>query len=174
MPGFGVTAAFERLGGRIAPWHHRITYVAELVRWRDWRASKLTFFLAGMSYAGLVHAAPGLPLLGRMAALTAILCLFAAFGHLVNDYSDLEVDRVAGKKRLLAEWPLPALHGVLFGLATASLAIAAACLDRRHSSSWPSRFCSAPPIRCRRRGSRRGRRSAGSAPRWPSARCRWR
>jgi cytochrome P450/4-hydroxybenzoate polyprenyltransferase len=128
-PSSSVAAAFVRLGSRMAPWHAVVAYVAELVRWEDWRASKLTFYLAGMSYAGLVHASPGPTQLGQMAALTAILCLFAAFGHLVNDYSDLEADRAAGKKRLLADWGLPSVNVALVGLTVAILAIAVACFD---------------------------------------------
>lgn len=127
-PGLHAAAALW-IGGRIAPWRDGVDYIAELVRWRDWRATKLTMYFAGMGYAGLVQADPDLALLGRMAALTAILCLFAAFGHLINDYSDLEADRVAGKKRLLADWSRPAAIGAMTGLAVAILAIAVAVFD---------------------------------------------
>ena len=70
--------------------------------------SKLPLFLVAMCYAVLRMEAPGITEAAQMAALLLLLCLYAAFGHIVNDYADRDADRTAGKKKLLAQWSEPA------------------------------------------------------------------
>jgi cytochrome P450 PksS len=79
-----------------------------LVRWSEWYDSKLPLNAVGMSYAVLRSEAPGRAELADMGVLFALLCLYASYGHVANDYSDLAVDRAAGKPKLLAGWRPPA------------------------------------------------------------------
>jgi cytochrome P450/4-hydroxybenzoate polyprenyltransferase len=76
----------------------------DLVRWGAWYYSKIPLFFVGMSYATLRMPQPGAAQAAQMAALFVLLCLYAAFGHIVNDYADREIDRAAGKRKLLATW----------------------------------------------------------------------
>jgi 4-hydroxybenzoate polyprenyltransferase len=83
---------------------HILRSVAALVRWREWYDSKLPLYLVAMVYVVLQMEHPGVMQAKQMAALLALFCCYAAFGHIVNDYADRDVDRKAGKKRLLASW----------------------------------------------------------------------
>ena len=108
-----------------------LSALGHLVRWREWKAHKLPFFLVGMCYAVLRMAAPGAAELGRMTALLVLLCLFAAFGHVVNDYADREVDRAAGKRKILAGFSEPAALIALAIPGLGTIAVAAAFFDTR-------------------------------------------
>jgi len=55
--------------------------------------------------------------------LTVFDCLFLAFGYLINDYSDLEVDRLAGKKKVMHAIPRQAAFLMVV------LSAAAGCLS---------------------------------------------
>jgi cytochrome P450 PksS len=103
--------------------------LGELVRWREWCDSKFPLFLACLCYAALRSAHGGLALLADMAALAVLFCLYASYGHLVNDYSDLEADKAAGKRRRLATWNARAARGAIAGSAAATALLAAACFD---------------------------------------------
>ncbi|HKX37642.1 MAG TPA: hypothetical protein VJN20_03195, partial [Burkholderiales bacterium] len=108
---------------------HRIARLGELVRWDEWHDSKLPLYLAGMCYAALRGETLGAGELLDLACLLALLCSYACFGHLVNDYSDREADRAAGKRRPLAEWSARSALAVIAAFATATLALAAARFD---------------------------------------------
>ena len=41
----------------------------------------------------------------QIACMIIMLCLLAIFGHMINDFSDKDVDRAAGKTRPIAIWP---------------------------------------------------------------------
>ena len=73
-----------------------------LVRWDEWRDTKVPLFLVAMFYAALVRPHFGARLLGEMALLLVILSAYAAFGHMINDYSDREADLRAGKRNAMA------------------------------------------------------------------------
>jgi 4-hydroxybenzoate polyprenyltransferase len=92
----------------LTPLQRWLSRLRHLARWHDWSDSKLPFFLAAMCYSVLRMEAPGILAAAEMAALLLLLCLYAAFGHIVNDYADRDADRRAGKKKLLAQWSEPA------------------------------------------------------------------
>ena len=79
-----------------------LAFARALVRWNEWYDSKIAFLLLCMYYAALSQPGPSGRLQAEMAFLLAVLCVYAAFGHLVNDLSDREADRVAGKRNVLA------------------------------------------------------------------------
>lgn len=89
--------AVDRRAGRGLP---------SLVRARDWWSFKLPPLLA-VAYLLLARPEPA-PLFPAFAALALFLVsgvASAAFGHLVNDWTDLAVDARAGKRRRLASLP---------------------------------------------------------------------
>src|SRR5436190_3746151 len=79
-----------------------LAFVRALVRWDEWYDSKVPLFLVCTYYAALVHPKLGAELLGEIALLVVLLCGYASFGHMVNDFSDCDADRAAGKRNLLA------------------------------------------------------------------------
>src|SRR3954468_241990 len=70
-----------------------VVQLAALVRWNAWYNSKLPLYLVAISYAALRRGASDGTLLADLVSLVILFCLYASFGHIVNDYSDLEVDR---------------------------------------------------------------------------------
>ena len=81
-----------------------VLLLRDLIRWREWYDSKLPVYLVGMFYVALREPDRGAAQLRGMAELVVLLGLYAAFGHIVNDYSDRDADRAAGKKRVIAAW----------------------------------------------------------------------
>ncbi|WP_374443119.1 cytochrome P450 [Stella sp.] len=128
-----------------------------LVRWRDWAQSKLPTYLVAVFYGLGERGPPDAADLAEAAALVLLLCLYAAFGHIVNDYADREADRAAGKQRLIASLgegaaltavALPAagaglLALLVFDLGTAALTAAALAIATVYSL---------PPGRLKERG----------------------
>ena len=82
--------------------------LAAIVRWREWYDSKLPLYLVAMFYAVSRATVASESRLGQMAALFVMLCCYAAFGHIINDYADRRADRQAGKSKILATWSEPA------------------------------------------------------------------
>jgi 4-hydroxybenzoate polyprenyltransferase len=89
---------------RLHPAWQWLSRLGLLVRWREWSDTKMPLFLVGVFYAVLRMDEPGIAELAQIAALFALLCFFAAFGHIINDYADRDADRAAGKKKILATW----------------------------------------------------------------------
>ena len=131
--------------------------LAALVRWREWSDSKLPMFMAAAFYAGLLQPQLGIRQLGPMAALFLLLCLYAAFGHLINDYADRELDRAAGKDRPLARWSEPACFVALTLPCLGAAIVAIGCFDRPTIALIVAAFLiaalySMPPARLKQRG----------------------
>jgi len=128
-----------------------------LVRWREWYYSKIPLFFVGMGYATLRVQHPGPAQAGKMAALLVLLCLYAAFGHLINDYADRDIDRAAGKNRLLATWSeRTALIAVAIPC-IGTVGIALLCLDASAIAMTTvaillAALYSLPPLRLKERG----------------------
>ena len=55
-----------------------------------------------MFYAALGRPSAGISLIGEMAVLLLLLCLYASLGHIVNSYCDRKIDLAAGKPNTLA------------------------------------------------------------------------
>jgi len=87
-----------------------------LVRARDWWSFKLPPLLA-VAYLLLARPqpAPAPPAYLALALFLASAVASAAFGHLVNDWTDLEADARAGKRRALASLSPPARAAVTAG-----------------------------------------------------------
>lgn len=132
-------------------------HLGALVRWKEWRASKLPLYLAALCYAALQGASLGAVRLLDMALLAALFCLYASFGHLVNDYSDLEADRSAGKRRALASWSRPAALAMVVAFAAATALVAVVRFDAGTVALTGlalllAAIYSLPPLRLKERG----------------------
>ena len=80
-----------------------IDSIASFIRWAEWYDSKIPPVVGWLYYAiykngGSVH--DGLPV-----ALVVFVVSFFAYGYVLNDYSDIDVDRKAGKKKIIANLP---------------------------------------------------------------------
>jgi cytochrome P450/4-hydroxybenzoate polyprenyltransferase len=106
----------------------------DFVRWREWYYSKIPLFFVGMVYATLRMQQPGATQAAQMGALLVVLCMYAAFGHIVNDYADREIDRAVGKKKLLATWSERAALIAVAIPCIGIVAIALACFDATASA----------------------------------------
>jgi 4-hydroxybenzoate polyprenyltransferase len=80
-----------------------LTFLRALVRWNEWYDSKIAFLLLCMYYVALSQPNAGGWLQAEMGILLAALCAYASFGHMINDFSDRQTDRAAGKRNVLAD-----------------------------------------------------------------------
>jgi hypothetical protein len=129
----------------------QLSRLGALVCWWEWSDPKLPLYLVAMSYAVLRMEHLGAAQAVRMAVLLVLLSLFAAFGHIINDYTDREADRTARKHRILAQWSESA--------ALVALAIPSGGASGRHSPFGSGLKMRAPlGSRCR----------SGA---WPTTRC---
>jgi len=132
-------------------------YLSLLVRWADWKATKLPLLLAGMSYALLRKDQLGAAEAADFAALFVLICLYASLGHIVNDYADREADRIAGKQKILARLSKWAAIVVITLPCVGIVAIASAMFQGYTLlltivALLVASFYSLPPIRLKERG----------------------
>jgi 4-hydroxybenzoate polyprenyltransferase len=73
-----------------------------LVRWDEWRDTKVPLGLVALFYAALAREHAGAAFLGEMVFVFVLLCVYGAFGHMINDYSDREADLKARKRNAMA------------------------------------------------------------------------
>lgn len=74
-----------------------VDFLVRLTRWNEWHESKMPlFFIAGYSWLLPQEQTEGIALI-RFAAWFVFAALYLAFGYALNDYSDIAVDRLAGK-----------------------------------------------------------------------------
>jgi cytochrome P450/4-hydroxybenzoate polyprenyltransferase len=128
-----------------------------LTRWTEWYDQKLPMFLAAICYAAIIRDRGADTNAWQIASLLVLFCLYAAFGHLVNDYADRDADRRAGKAKVIATLseataiavvlvPLAGTVAVAlasFGWDTVLLTVAALALSAVYSL---------PPLRLKTRG----------------------
>jgi cytochrome P450/4-hydroxybenzoate polyprenyltransferase len=135
----------------------RLSSLGHLVRWRDWSTSKLPTYLVAVFYALTQRPAPDAGAFAEAAALIALLCLYAAFGHIVNDYADRAADRAAGKAKMIARLDerqaltavvVPAIGTLLLALA----AFGAGTFLLSASAVSVAAIYSLPPVRLKERG----------------------
>jgi cytochrome P450/4-hydroxybenzoate polyprenyltransferase len=131
--------------------------LGSIVRWREWYDSKLPLFLVAMFYAVLRTGAIDAAHLRQMAALFVLLCLYAAFGHIINDYADRAADRDAGKRKVLAAWSEPAARLAVAipcvgALVIAWLAFAFPAFGLTVLAFLLATLYSLPPVRLKERG----------------------
>jgi len=82
-----------------------IKKLLHLIRWQEWYDSKLPLLVATAYYLSIRHPLPWPGAVARYSSSIIFCALFLAYGYAVNDYSDLEIDKLVGKKKLIAEIP---------------------------------------------------------------------
>lgn len=85
------------------------------MRWKVWGLPKLPVLFSCYLYIVLRLGLLGLDYVIDFFLLVVLLSSYMAFGHLVNDYSDWEADRLAGKMRLLSRLPLRTARIIVTG-----------------------------------------------------------
>src|SRR5689334_5081888 len=154
QPQPGPSRATASPGSRVGRW---LGTLGALTRWDEWYDQKLPMFLAAICYAAILrdHGAAAGP--WQIVALLVLFCLYAAFGHLVNDYADRDADRRAGKGKVIATLseataiavvivPLAVTVAIAlasFGWDTVALILAALALSAAYSL---------PPLRLKTQG----------------------
>ena len=119
---------------------------------------KIAFLLVCIYYAALSQPGPSGGLQAEMALLLAALCVYAAFGHLVNDFSDREADRVAGKRNVLATLSERKARTLVLAAAAVGIALALPYWQQPGvivsliSAYALAAFYSLPPLRLKERG----------------------
>jgi predicted O-linked N-acetylglucosamine transferase (SPINDLY family)/4-hydroxybenzoate polyprenyltransferase len=128
------------------------------VRWSEWYDTKIPLFLVCIYYAALSGPALDFHRIGAMAAVLATLCIYASFGHILNDFSDRAADRRAGKQNLLATLSAPGALAVVLLAAAAGVASAVFYWPRPGAVALlalcyaVATLYSAPPVRLKERG----------------------
>ena len=77
--------------------------VLNIIRWDMWYDSKLPLLFVCMYYVGLSRSYLDISFILETAGLVLLFCLYASFGYVVNSYSDMTVDLVAGKPNTFSE-----------------------------------------------------------------------
>jgi protein O-GlcNAc transferase len=135
-----------------------LAFARALVRWSEWYDTKIPLFLVCIYYAALSGSTLDIRLIGNMTILMVTLGIYASFGHIINDFSDREADRRAGKQNLLATLsPRGALAFVL--LAAAAGVVSVLFYWRQPDVVALLALCyglatlySSPPVRLKERG----------------------
>lgn len=119
-------------------WQELPGLVQGLTRWNEWSESKLPLLLTALFYlallalssSGSAPAGRGTPagqalepaaLLQRLGVILVVACLGLAFGYVLNDFADRDVDRRAGKPNLVGGLGPTAGGALLVGLAVAGV-----------------------------------------------------
>lgn len=93
----------------------RLESIGRLIRWSDWYDSKIPFFMLAYYYLLRLGGNPRISDLVLMVPLWVSLSALAAFGYMANDYFDVKIDALAGKRRPISRVP-PATRVALLGL----------------------------------------------------------
>lgn len=133
--------------------------VLAVIRFKEWSNSKIPFFLACMYYAALSRPQPGLAIVGEMAGLLLLICLYASFGYVINSLSDRKVDLIAGKPNSLAEMSNAGALTIVWAVIAASVLTALILYAGRPAlillialSYVTAAIYSLPPIRLKEHG----------------------
>jgi|GEM_PF-1582638 len=129
-----------------------------LTRWDEWRSSKITpMFIAGYSWILIDNPSQSKSITNIIVSIT-VTSLYLAFGYAINDLSDKEVDRLAGKSNAMNEIKSAKAYLILSLLALMGLML----LIPYYSQKWVLVLAvtsyilaitySLPPIRFKERG----------------------
>ena len=77
--------------------------IASFIRWAEWYDSKIPPIVGWLYYA--IYKNEGSVQDWLPVALLVFAVSFLAYGYVLNDYSDIEVDRKAGKEKIIANLP---------------------------------------------------------------------
>jgi len=75
-----------------------VTKVAEFIRWRDWGPGKIPFLCSVLFYIGLANRQFSPTFIIEFVLFTVFAIANAAFGYVVNDWGDRELDALHGKR----------------------------------------------------------------------------
>lgn len=79
--------------------------VFRYLRIDEWISSKVTMMLGISAYFICLNKTPVVPALQQLGVYFLFLFALSAIGYILNDYFDMEIDRKAGKKKVIAEMP---------------------------------------------------------------------
>jgi 4-hydroxybenzoate polyprenyltransferase len=99
----------------------RLTWLIRLSRWHEYSTTKVPLIFTPALYLMLKEPQPPLESYARFGCMVIFTTLYLAFGYMLNDYADREVDRKANKTNLLGNLPRPIAW--LFLLLTLTLGV---------------------------------------------------
>ena len=130
-----------------------------VIRFKEWSNSKIPFFLTCMYYAAHSGPRPDISVVGEMAGLLFLLCLYASFGYVINSLSDRKVDLMAGKPNSLGEISNAGALTIVWAVIAASILTTHLLFADRPAlvslivfSYATAAFYSLPPIRLKEHG----------------------
>ncbi len=87
-----------------------------IARWKEWNTSKLPLIFLVFYYLIAINKDFSYISLLSFFNFLAFVCLYASFGYMINDFSDREVDKKAGKPKAIAQMSPRAARLVLFAI----------------------------------------------------------
>jgi len=81
--------------------------LVKMSRWREYNTTKVPLIFVPALYLMSVKPGPPIENYVRLGCIVAFTALYLAFGYMLNDYADREVDRQAGKVNIIGEVPRP-------------------------------------------------------------------
>ncbi|HBY57704.1 MAG TPA: hypothetical protein DEG96_07605 [Candidatus Atribacteria bacterium] len=87
-----------------------------IARWREWNTSKLPLIFLVFYYLIAINKDFSYTSLLSFLNFVAFVCLYASFGYMINDFSDREVDKKAGKPKAIAQISPRVAKLVLFSI----------------------------------------------------------
>lgn len=87
-----------------------------IARWKEWNTSKLPLIFLVFYYLIAINKDFSYTPLLSFFNFVVFVCLYASFGYMINDFSDREVDKKAGKPKAIAQISPRAAKLVLFSI----------------------------------------------------------
>lgn len=85
----------------------RFSFLTRVSRWHEYSTTKVPLIFAPALYLILIEPRSPLESYKRFGCIVIFTTLYLAFGYMLNDYADREVDHKAGKANLLGNLPQP-------------------------------------------------------------------
>ena len=85
----------------------RLSFLSRMSRWHEYSTTKVPLIFAPALYLMLREPQVTLASYVRFGCIVIFTTLYLAFGYMLNDYADREVDRKAGKTNLFGNLPRP-------------------------------------------------------------------
>ena len=73
----------------------------QVIRWKEWYDSKVPLFFVCFYYLCLKETVVQRHYLRDYTVVLLFACLFLAFGYYINDLSDIEIDKIVGKQKII-------------------------------------------------------------------------
>lgn len=77
--------------------------IGKLIRWKEWKTSKLPLVFLFSYYILFVKRAFTFDILLTFFNFVGFMVFYASFGYMINDFSDIEIDKKAGKQKIIAQ-----------------------------------------------------------------------